>query len=296
VEFAAASSGGRGWSKKNREVKAVRIFLDVGAHYGESLDVALDPRWGFEKICSFEPAHSCQRVLRGFRDERVRVVPAGLSRATGSATLFGAGLGGASVYADKVNLGGDIEQETVSLVRATDWVLANTSDGDEIYLKLNCEGSECDVLEDLLDSGAISRITSIYVDFDVRKIPSQAHRQTAVEERLRERRRHFVTRDVLSSPGGPRAVREWLTMVSDHTPSASGRLRYRLGLHRPRSIWLASVVVRLVLVAKAVLPRAMYVQAARCIRRLGVVVQATPAGPLPTGLKWNGRRSLRRGK
>ncbi|ATW51762.1 hypothetical protein CGZ69_32135 [Streptomyces peucetius subsp. caesius ATCC 27952] len=246
-------------------MNTVRIFLDVGAHYGESLDVALDPRWGFDEIYSFEPAHSCQRVLRGFRDKRVRVVPAGLSRATGPTTLFGAGALGASVYADKANLGSDVGQETISLVRATDWVFANTSADDEIYVKLNCEGSECDVLEDLLDSGAISRITSLYVDFDVRKIPSQAHRQGAVEERLREQRQHFFTRDVLSGLAGPPAVRAWLTMASGHTPSGAGRLRYRLGLHRPPSVWLTVVANRLTSVAKTVLPRAV-VQAARLIR------------------------------
>jgi len=34
----------------------MRIFLDVGGHHGETLDVALDPRWGFDKIYCFEPA------------------------------------------------------------------------------------------------------------------------------------------------------------------------------------------------------------------------------------------------
>ncbi|TFV32571.1 hypothetical protein E4K10_22285 [Streptomyces sp. T1317-0309] len=89
----------------HRKVGDMRVFLDVGGHYGETLDVALDPRWGFEKIYSFEPAKPCRRILRGFHDSRVSIVPAGLSSRTGQATLFGAGLLGASVYADKSELG-----------------------------------------------------------------------------------------------------------------------------------------------------------------------------------------------
>ncbi|MFD7056812.1 FkbM family methyltransferase [Streptomyces mirabilis] len=236
----------------------MRIFLDVGGHYGESLDVALDPRWSFEKIYSFEPAKPCQRILRGFHDSRVHIVPAGLSSRTGQATLFGTGLLGASVYADKNELGGggQAQAETIALVRATDWLLANTSANDEIYLKLNCEGSECDVLEDLLDSGVIDRLRSIYVDFDVRKIPSQAHRHAIVEDRLRHHRQRFVTPESLTSHGGGAAVREWLSLVSPQSPPAAGTVRYRLGLHRPPYIWATHA-------ARAALPRPVYALAAR---------------------------------
>ncbi|MXM63469.1 FkbM family methyltransferase [Streptomyces sp. HUCO-GS316] len=234
----------------------MRIFLDVGGHYGEALDVALDPRWGFERIYSFEPARHCQRILRGFRDSRVQVVPAGLSSRSGEATLFGTGLLGASVYADKDQAGDRVESETIALLRATEWLLANTSERDEIYLKLNCEGSECDVLEDMLDSGVIGRLRSIYVDFDVRKIPSQAHRRATVEERLRQHRQQFVTPESLADPAGSAAVREWLSLAGPQSPVARGALRYRLGLHLPPYIWASRA-------AKAALPRPAYSLAAR---------------------------------
>lgn len=237
----------------------MRIFLDVGGHYGETLDIVLDPRWGFDKIYSFEPAQTCQRLLRGFRDPRLTIVPTGLSNRKGPVTLYGSGLLGASVYADKGQADTHPEQETIALVRATDWLLENTSADDEIYLKLNCEGSECDVLEDMLDSGAIERLQSIYVDFDVRKIPSQAHRQGSVEQRLRDRHRHFVTPDTLNRPGGSAAVREWLMMVSPQRHAGPGVLRYRLGLHRPPYVWATSF-------ARTALPRFIFAQAAQ---RLG---------------------------
>lgn len=237
----------------------MRVFLDVGAHYGESLDIALDPRWGFERIYSFEPSGACRRILRGFRDSRVRIVPAGLSTRAGEATLYGAGLLGASVYADKGQHARHLEAEVIALIRATDWLRANTSPDDEIYLKLNCEGSECDVLDDLLDSGAIDRIRSVYVDFDVRKVPSQAHRQALIERRLHERATPFVTPGTLALPAGGPAVRAWLARVRPVERATPGRWRYRLGLHRPPYVWASRA-------ARNVLPKPVYALAAR---RLG---------------------------
>lgn len=247
----------------------MRVFLDVGGHYGETLDVALDPRWSFDRIYCFEPAEPCRHILRGFRDSRVRLVPAGLSNRTGEATLYGTGLLGASVYADKRQLDAHVQAETIALVRATDWLQENTAPDDEIYLKLNCEGSECDVLEDLLDSGLTKRLTSVYVDFDVRKIPSQAHRQQTVEQRLSMQDLHFATPDSLAGPGGSGTVRKWLTAVS--TPRSTRRpaaLRYRLGLHRPPYLWAASI-------AKTALPRSAYEQAAR---RVGAQARSRARG------------------
>lgn len=238
----------------------MRIFLDVGGHYGESLDIALDPRWGFDTLYSFEPSRTCQRLLRSFRDSRLTVVPAGLSNKQATTTLYGSGLLGASVYADKTQSDARPQQETIELLKATDWLLANTSADDEIFAKLNCEGSECDVLEDLLDSGVISRLASVYVDFDVRKIPSQQHRQELVEKQLRDQNVHFATPDTLGAPGGSAAMRKWLTMeTTPRRTSTRAVWRYRLGLHRPPYVWSTAV-------ARKVLPGPVYAQAAR---RLG---------------------------
>src|SRR6478752_2919370 len=54
-----------------------RVFLDVGGHVGESLSVAMQPRWRFERIWTFEPTASCAVELEKMSDRRVTVVPAG---------------------------------------------------------------------------------------------------------------------------------------------------------------------------------------------------------------------------
>ena len=72
----------------------------------------------------------------------------------------------------------------IRLVRASDWFRENLKTDDVVYAKLNCEGSECDILDDLLDSGELGKLRSALVFLDVQKIPSQAHRASEVKARL----------------------------------------------------------------------------------------------------------------
>lgn len=236
------------------------MFLDVGAHYGETLEVALDPRWGFERIYSFEPAEACQRVLRGYRDHRVSVLDRGLSNKTGETILYGAGLLGASVYADKPQYE-TIRQQVILLERASDWLRTNTTVEDEVFLKLNCEGSECDVLEDLLSSDMLARLCSIYVDFDAAKIPSQAHRQEAVERGLQRQGVNYVTPATFGG-GGNSAVYAWLAGSCPQVRSRTS-LSYRLRLYRPPYVWAKAVL-------RAVLPRRVLWWAGRRLGRLSI--------------------------
>ena len=79
----------------------MRIFIDVGGHYGETLGFALDPRWGFDRVYSIEPRAACVAVLRSYSDRRLRGEPIALSDHNGTAELQGAGLRGGSLYAGK---------------------------------------------------------------------------------------------------------------------------------------------------------------------------------------------------
>ena len=65
---------------------------------------------------------ACHRILRGFLDSRVRIVPAGLSSRAGAASLFGTGPLGASVYADQGHHTRHVEAEAIALIRTSDWL------------------------------------------------------------------------------------------------------------------------------------------------------------------------------
>ncbi|HVE78182.1 MAG TPA: FkbM family methyltransferase [Gemmatimonadaceae bacterium] len=161
----------------------MRIFLDVGAHVGETVPAALHPRYGFDRVVCFEPVASCRRQIaaryaRALRTGGLIVVPAGLSDRCGEFPVYGAGGLGASVYADAEPVAG-LAAEVCRFVRASDWFREHISPGDVTYLKLNCEGSEVDIVDDLLASGEFSKISQAMIDFDARKVPSQRHRVAA---------------------------------------------------------------------------------------------------------------------
>lgn len=158
-----------------------KVMIDVGAHLGETLSVAMDPRWSFDRIYCFEPAPQCWPALHELADARVEVLPFGLWSEDASLTLYDPGSIGASVHRSKPSHGDEVE---INVVDAAGWFAQNVSADDEVVMKLNCEGAECEVLDRLLDTGELSKVDELVVHFDVRKVPGQEHREAATRRRL----------------------------------------------------------------------------------------------------------------
>jgi FkbM family methyltransferase len=190
----------------------MRIFLDVGGHNGETLNIALNPTWGFDRIHTFEPSVSRYRILKKFRDKRLFVHNFGLGAKSEIKNFYGAGTVGGSIYSNKNFADKNALNyfEIVQIVEASPWILNNTNPDDQIFLKMNCEGSEADILENLIATKTIFRISSIYVDFDVRKIPGQEFRQALLESSMKSQNIDFYSPEKLRNKG-ERAVEEWLT-------------------------------------------------------------------------------------
>jgi FkbM family methyltransferase len=151
----------------------MKVFLDLGAHLGQTLKIALENKYGFDKVYCFEPVAECCRALRAFNDKRVVVAEFGLWNKTSSQTIYNPQTRGASIFRDK--FGDQVTSRKIKLVRASDWFKQNLKTADQIWLKLNCEGAEVAILNDLIKSGEYKKIDVLMVDFDVRKIPSQKH-------------------------------------------------------------------------------------------------------------------------
>lgn len=133
-----------------------------------------------------------------------------------------------SIFVDKINV--DPADNTMcKFVRASDWFRDHVTETDEVYVKLNCEGSEVDIIEDLLDSNEYRKITSLGVSFDVRKIPSQSHREHEIKARLQDSG-HLNWVDLESVYEGSRrdAVRKWLAIAGADRCSLAHRMRYAL--------------------------------------------------------------------
>ena len=231
----------------------MRVFLDVGAHVGETLKPALDPRYRFDRIVCFEPVPSCCAILEKLADRRVEICSFGLWNETSRLPIYGAGDIGATLFS---NADQSDASEIVELRKASEWFEGHISD-DEVYLKLNCEGSECDILDDLLESGEIGKVKAILVDFDVRKIPSLAHREREVRERLGRAGYSNVLclKERHKGPTHTATVENWLRFAGARPlpPSAGWKWRY---------VWFPALVRKTVTfgkgLVKRVLPQSMY--------------------------------------
>jgi FkbM family methyltransferase len=191
----------------------VRVFLDVGAHVGETLAAVRKRRYGFDRIYCFEPAPACWPALERLADDRVTICRFGLWNRTTRHALFRAGNEGASIYADKFAEGE--APADVELVRAADWFREHLRDGDDTYLKLNCEGAEADIVEDLLESGEFARLHAVMIDPDVRKIPSQRHRERELRDRLAATgfTNYAMEDEVMIGDTHEARIRHWLRSV-----------------------------------------------------------------------------------
>ena len=139
-----------------------KVFLDVGGHIGETLVEVMRPRWGFDRIWTFEPVPSCVDALQAIADARVEVVAAGWWSASESKQIWNPGGLNASVEYE-----GDGPALTCDFIDAATWLAEHISSGDEVWAKLNIEGAEIAVLDHLLDTGAIALIDHLVVHFDI---------------------------------------------------------------------------------------------------------------------------------
>lgn len=190
-----------------------KIFLDVGAHTGQTLAAAIDASFRFDRIFCFEPVRSCWGKLKNVADARVRVERFGLWNQTCEKPVYQPGSKGGSLWR-KDNATSD-ETELCRFRRASDWFKDNVNDGDTVFLKLNCEGAECDILDDLLDSGEFRKVSFVMIHFDVRKISSEKHREAGLRNRLSgiEFPRVAFSEQVMAGPTHETQIKNWLRVV-----------------------------------------------------------------------------------
>lgn len=214
----------------------MKLFLDVGGHVGQTLHEVVNPKYGFDKIYTFEPAPNCWPYLEDLAasDPRIELCRYGLWNETCRKELHGAGGMGASIYADADAVTNDAETAAgdhlgIDLVRAASWLDEHTKPGDIVFMKLNCEGSECDVIEDLLDSGLMARLYNVMIDFDIRDVASMRWREGVVRKRLRTAQMTNVcfTEDVMVGKSHQNRIGNWLKQVGGDERLALPDLRER---------------------------------------------------------------------
>lgn len=166
-----------------------RVFLDVGSNIGQTIELLLQPRFRVDFIVGFEPSPICCETLRRkFKSTKnVEIIEAGLWSETCEMDLHNEGSQGASVHLDyKTTCNPEPRVTKCNFIKASDWFEDYVSEDDEVFLKLNCEGGECCIVMDLLDSGQYRKVKSTLIDFDVRKSPSAKSQENKLRERIKK--------------------------------------------------------------------------------------------------------------
>lgn len=144
-----------------------RVFLDAGGHDGETLMVVQQPRWGFDRIWTFEPTSACVARLEALADERTEVVAAGLWSCDALMDIHDPGTLHASVDATASRFG---DVESCRFIDAATWMGEHVTAHDEVWMKINVEAAEIAVLDRLLESGEIATVDHLVVHFDAEKV------------------------------------------------------------------------------------------------------------------------------
>ncbi len=169
----------------------MKIFLDIGAWKGDTAQSVLTSKHHFDKIYCFEPQKELCKDIQALNSNKIEICEFGLWNKTCNTSIYtdankkvGRDSDGATLYKDKF-IDDHVNEKSVKMVKASDWFRDNLKKADYIVMKMNCEGSECDILDDLIDSGEFEKVDALMVDFDVRKIVSQQYREAETVERLK---------------------------------------------------------------------------------------------------------------
>ncbi len=169
----------------------MKIFLDVGGHRGETLREVLKPMYYFDVIHCFEPQRACYQLLKEkfahHLGGKLALHNYGLADFDGERDLFGGTTSsiGASLFADKVDID-NREHELCHFVSVSDFVERHIGEDDFALMKLNCEGGELLILRDLVRSGNFRLLENVYIDFDIRKVPSLQAEEAKILQEMRD--------------------------------------------------------------------------------------------------------------
>lgn len=215
----------------------MRIFIDVGGHFGETVEAVLDPAYKLDKIYSFEPVKECADMIRKIKDKRVEVIEAGLLDSNETKTIYMPGSEGASIFEDHFGLKPDIMRDTAfdraaqcHFIKASDFFARHIQPNDEVIMKLNCEGSECLILLDLIEHQQLSKIKNLLIDFDARKIPSQEHLIPIVTSKLKAIGFKYYSPEEVQYGAGSHfgGIRQWLYLTQEKKGNFLPSMRYHL--------------------------------------------------------------------
>tara|TARA_Y100000590_G_scaffold469983_1_gene661109 strand:+ start:1339 stop:2115 length:777 start_codon:yes stop_codon:yes gene_type:complete len=189
----------------------MRIFVDVGSHFGETLEEVIKDKYKFDKIYSFEPSKKCIKKLNEIKDKRIEFFNFGFSNFNQEVKLYNSGLAKASIYTNKET----DDFEIIKLIKISDWFKKYIQNNDIVVVKLNCEGSECDIIDDLISSNEINKIYNLLITFDIRFFNKIKKRELEIRKKLKRISlyNYCFSDDVMKGIIHEKRIENWLNII-----------------------------------------------------------------------------------
>ena len=200
-----------------------RIFLDVGAHYGETAEVAVESTYAFDRVCCFEPSAKCFERLEILSKlyPSIEVYQFGLGNKNSLRWLQNSGeLGGSFLYNEKTTS----ERAELTEVRdIVEWMEQSISEDDFVVMKINCEGGEVEIIERLLEAQKLSFFYTIVVSWDIREYRNLARQEVDLRTKLRALNcsNCCSSDDVMLGETHSDRVKHWLNLFGVHKSEIS---------------------------------------------------------------------------
>tara|TARA_B100000579_G_scaffold414633_1_gene408436 strand:- start:940 stop:1755 length:816 start_codon:yes stop_codon:yes gene_type:complete len=208
----------------------MKIFLDIGSHIGQTLYEVTKEKYAFDKIYCFEPSLLCLESLEKIAstDSRINICKFGLSNRNQDAELYMPGSQGGTIFEGGI---GDLAQESNNLTQddnvvekimlrdANEWFTENINPDDYLVVKTNCEGSEVDILDSLIDGGFMENIYTFLVTFDIRENPKYQYRELEVRKKLKAQnvKNFCFSDDVMIGFSHEQRIENWLKLFGVDT-------------------------------------------------------------------------------
>jgi FkbM family methyltransferase len=166
----------------------MKIFIDVGGHIGQTLNEVLSGKYCFDKVYCFEPMpyqyyHLIKNYTEIGKKYNLEILPYGLLDNNENRNIYGTNNDmAASIYKNKIDIDNTEYETLCKFVNTSEFFEKNIKDNDLVVMKLNCEGSEVNIIYSLLKSGQISKIGNMMIDFDIRKVPGLEYQAQKIME------------------------------------------------------------------------------------------------------------------
>lgn len=163
-----------------------KIFLDIGSFTGITTKIILE--YNFDIIHCFEPVKQNYKIIeKNLNNEKINLHKFGLLNKTCDKLIYNSGSQGGSVFKEKKQEGINKNKiELCNFIKASDWFKDNICDDDYTVTKINVEGAEINIINDLLDTGEYDKIDHLLFSFDIEKVRGKEYLQEELLNRLKK--------------------------------------------------------------------------------------------------------------